>query len=327
MGTKKALVVGIDDYTVAPLKGCVSDASDVAALLSKNDDQSVNFDVLLKTSKTNTISKSTLKQWIIDCFSGDDEIALFYFSGHGYIDSLGGYIVTPDYAPADWGISMQDILSIANQSHCKNKIIILDCCHSGYIGAINTLSQDTAVIKEGVTILTASKSDESAMEVDNHGVFTALLLEALKGGAADITGNVSPGSVYAYIDRALGPWEQRPIFKTNVKRFISLRKTNPPIDIAIVRKLTNYFSEPSVKLPLDPSFEPTNDKNIEHKVIPPYSNLANTEIFSDLQKLESVGLVVPDGTQHMYYAAMESKSCKLTTIGQHYWHLVKSNRI
>ena len=41
-----------------------------------------------------------------------------------YIDSLGGYIVTPDYAPADWGISMQDILSIANQSHCKNKIII-----------------------------------------------------------------------------------------------------------------------------------------------------------------------------------------------------------
>ena len=156
LGTKKALVVGIDDYTVAPLKGCVSDASDVAALLSKNDDQSVNFDVLLKTSKTNTISKSTLKQWIIDCFSGDDEIALFYFSGHGYIDSLGGYIVTPDYAPADWGISMQDILSIANQSHCKNKIIILDCCHSGYIGAINTLSQDTAVIKEGVTILTAS---------------------------------------------------------------------------------------------------------------------------------------------------------------------------
>ncbi len=327
LGTKKALVVGIDDYTVAPLKGCVSDASDVAALLSKNDDQSVNFDVLLKTSKTNAINKSTLKQWIIDCFSGDDEIALFYFSGHGHIDSLGGYIVTPDYAPADWGISMQDILSIANQSHCKNKIIILDCCHSGYIGAINTLSQDTAVIKDGVTILTASKSDESAMEVDNHGVFTALLLEALKGGAADITGNVSPGSVYAYIDRALGPWEQRPIFKTNVKRFISLRKTNPPIDIAIVRKLTNYFSEPSVKLPLDPSFEPTNDKNIEHEVIPPYSNQANVEIFSDLQKLESVGLVVPDGTQHMYYAAMESKSCKLTTIGQHYWHLVKSNRI
>lgn len=327
LGTKKALVVGIDDYTVAPLNGCVSDAFDMAALLSKNYDQSANFDVLLKTSKTNTISKSTLKQWIIDCFSGDDEIALFYFSGHGHIDSLGGYIVTPDYAPADWGISMQDILSIANQSFCKNKIIILDCCHSGYIGAINTLSQDTAVIKDGVTILTASKSDESAMEVDNHGVFTALLLEALKGGAADITGNVSPGSVYAYIDRALGPWEQRPIFKTNVKRFISLRKTNPPIDIAIVRKLTNYFSEPSVKLPLDPSFEPTNDKNTEHKVIPPYSNQANVEIFSDLQKLESVGLVVPDGTQHMYYAAMESKSCKLTTIGQHYWHLVKSNRI
>ena len=48
---------------------------------------------------------------------------------------------------------------------------------------------------------------------------------------ASIIGNISPGSVYAYIDRSLGPWEQRPVFKTNVNRFVSLRKVNPPIDI------------------------------------------------------------------------------------------------
>ena len=41
LGTKKALVVGIDDYTVAPLNGGDRDALDVAALLSKSDEQSM----------------------------------------------------------------------------------------------------------------------------------------------------------------------------------------------------------------------------------------------------------------------------------------------
>ena len=325
--SRKALVVGIDDYGVASLNGCVNDANDVAALLSRDYDGNLNFSVQLKTSTSHSITKSALKGWINECFSGDDEIALFYFSGHGQIDTTGGYIVTPDYAPLDWGVSMQDILTYANKSKCKNKIIILDCCHSGSVGAINTLNQQTAVINEGVTILTASKFDETAMEINGRGVFTELLTDALKGGAADITGNISPGNIYAYIDRALGPWEQRPVFKTNVKQFVSLRKAKPPIDISIVRKITEYFSEPTIKLPLDPSYEPTNNKKTEHKVIKPYSNQHNTEVFKDLQKLESVGLVVPDGTPHMYYAAMESKACKLTSIGQHYWRLVKENRI
>ena len=327
MGNKKALVVGIDDYSVVPLNGCVNDAEDVAALLTRNDDQSINFSVQLKTSKTHNINKSALKGWISDCFAGDDEIALFYFSGHGQIDACGGYIVTPDYAPMDWGISMQDILNFANNSKCQNKIIILDCCHSGSVGSIDTLGQETAIIKEGVTILTASKFDESAAEINGHGIFTELLTEALKGGAADITGNISPGSIYAYIDRALGPWEQRPVFKTNVKRFVSLRNVIAPIDINIVRNITKYFAEPTSKHSLNPSYEPTNNHETEHRVIKPFSIEKNVAIFSDLQKLESVGLVVPDGTPHMYYAAMESKSCKLTSVGQHYWRLVKENRI
>lgn len=325
--SRKALIVGIDDYSVVPLHGCVNDAEDIAKLLEYNDDRSINFAVQLKTSNTHKINKSSLKQWISDCFAGDDDIALFYFSGHGHIDASGGYIVTTDYAPMDWGVSMQDILSFANNSQCRNKVIILDCCHSGSVGAISTGGQKTAVINEGVTILTASKFDESAAEINGHGVFTELLSEALRGGAADITGNISPGSIYAYIDRALGPWEQRPVFKTNVKSFISLRKAVAPIDIAVVRRIVKYFSEPTILLPLDPSFEPTNNRETVHEVVEPFSNKENTAIFRDLQKLESVGLVAPVGTPHMYYAAMESKSCRLTSVGQHYWRLVKGKRL
>jgi hypothetical protein len=78
---------------------------------------------------------------------------------------------------------------------------------------------------------------------------------------------------------------------------------------------------------LDPSYEDTNAKVIEHKVVEPYADPNNVSVFKDLQKLESIGLVVPVGEEHMYFAAMNSKSCRLTALGYHYWRLVKEKRI
>ncbi len=321
---RKALVVGIDNYPQFPLHGCCNDADSIQQILSTNEDGSPNFSVQLVK---NVSTKSCLRQLIEQCFSGDSDVALFYYSGHGQLDSCGGYLVTPDFKNHDYGVSLQDILSIANHSNCKNRIIILDSCFSGFMGSINTHGQNTAVINEGVTILTASRSSERSVEVNGHGVFTSLLIEALKGGAADLTGHITPGGIYAYIDKALGPWEQRPVFKTNVTRFTSLRKVIPQVDISIIRKICTYFSDQNSKFKINPSFEPTNSPSVKHTVIQPYADLKNTKIFSDLQKLEGIGLVVPVGEEHMYFAAMNSKSCTLTPIGKHYWRLVHDNLI
>lgn len=324
MSIRKALVVGIDEYPSCPLEGCCNDSEMIKDLLANNEDGAPNFSVW---QKNNVNTKAELLRLIDSCFSGDADVALFYFSGHGHIDSIGGYLVTPDCSKYDWGVSLQDVLTIANKSKCKERIIILDCCFSGFMGSISTVGQNTAVINEGVTILTASRNSETAKEINGHGVFTALFAEALAGGAADVTGNVTIGGIYAFIDKALGPWQQRPVFKTNVTRFTSLRNVKPQVEKNIIRMLTKYFEHEEAYLKLDPSFEPTNAKNVEHKIIEPYANEQNTKIFSDLQKLESVGLVVPVEEEHMYFAAMNSKACKLTTIGKQYWRLVKESKI
>lgn len=321
---RKALIVGIDNYTQCPLHGCCNDADAVARVLEENGDGSPNFSVKIEKD---VCSKAKLRGLIEDCFSGDADIALFYYSGHGHIDSVGGYLVTPDFTNHDYGVSLQEVLAIANASRCKDKIIVLDSCFSGFMGSINTAGQNTAVINEGVTILTASRSSETSAEINGHGLFTSLLLEALSGGAADITGHITPGGIYAYIDKALGPWEQRPVFKTNVTRFTSLRNVIPQVDISIIRKLCNYFSTENSEFAIDPSFEPTNSPSVTHEVVQPYANSVNTKIFSDLQKLEGIGLVVPVGEDHMYFAAMNSKSCALTSIGKQYWRLVHNKLI
>lgn len=324
MGTRKALVVGIDEYPDCPLHGCCNDSEAIKDLLSNQGNGDPNFEVW---KKDNVATKGELRGLIEKCFEGDADVALFYYSGHGHIDKFGGYLVTPDFSSHDYGVSLQEVLTIANTSTCKERIIILDSCYSGFMGSINTSGQNTAVINEGVTIMTASRNSQTSVEMDGHGVFTALLIEALKGGAADVTGHISIAGIYAFIDKALGPWDQRPVFKTNVNSFISLRDVNPQVDVAVLRKLAKYFAEETDLYELDPSYEPTNKPDVKHTIIEPYANADNVEVFSDLQKLESVGLVVPVTEEHMYYAAMHSKQCRLTAIGRRYWKLVKEGRI
>lgn len=314
---RKALVVGINDYPGSPLRGCVNDANRIASLLKKNGDGKPNFSVKLLTAPSDTIGRAELRGAIEKLFAGDCDVSLFYFSGHGLIKSTGGYIVTPDAKEYDEGVSMEYILNLANNSKAKDKVILLDCCHSGSLGSPTTTGSSVAQLSEGLSVLTASREAESALEINGMGVFTALVADALQGGAADLRGLVTPGSIYAYVDQALGPWEQRPIFKTNVTRFTSLRSITPPVPFETLRKICDYFPTPQAEYALDPSYEFT-----EKGAIP-----ANVAIFKDLQKFERVGLVVPIGEEHMYFAAMHSKPCRLTALGYQYWRLVKEERL
>jgi hypothetical protein len=314
---RKALVVGINDYPTAPLRGCVNDANSIANVLESNGDGSPNFSIKLITSPSDPVTKSSLRQAIEELFNGTCDIALLYFSGHGFIKSTGGYLVTTDHQRYDEGVSMDDILNLANQSKARDKVIIFDCCHSGAAGTPSITGSNVAQLSEGLSVLTASRDSEAAMEVGGFGVFTSLVVDALKGGAADLRGNITPGSLYAYVDEALGAWDQRPIFRTNVTRFTSLRAIAPKIPLQILRKITTYFPVPEDHHFLDPSYEFTDASAVKEKV----------EIFKDLQKFEGVGLVIPVEEEHMYFAAMNSKSCRLTAMGYQYWRLVNERKL
>ncbi len=314
---RKALVVGINDYPNAPLRGCVNDAISIGKVFETHGDGAPNFGIKLLTSPSESITRPTLKAEIEALFAGDPDVALLYFSGHGVITSLGGYIVTTDFKRYDEGVSMDDILNLANHSRAKDKIIILDCCHSGALGSPTTSGSNVAQLSEGLSVLTASRDSESALEINGSGVFTALVVNALQGGAADLRGHITPGSIYAYVDQALGPWDQRPIFKTNVTRFTSLRTITPPVSHATLRKLIDYFPKPQDEHKLDRSYEFTE----------PAADPVKVAIMKDLQKFVSVGLVVPVGEEHMYFAAMNSKSCRLTALGFQYWRLVKEKHL
>lgn len=322
---RKALVVGIDFYEhVSPLHGCVNDAHAVAHALATHADGSVNFGVKLLTATdgSSALTRGTLKDAISDLFGDDHEVALLYFAGHGHIEATGGYLCGSECSRGDDGLPLADVLSLANASPSKNKVILLDSCHSGIAGT--PTGQSTAALAEGMTILTAATANQYATEKNGTGLFTSLLLHALEGAAANLVGEVTPGSVYAHIDQSLGAWEQRPVFKTNVKSFVSLRTAQPPIALADLKQIATLFPEPGFEFQLDPSFEPETAGRPENA---PPPDLRNTMIFAVLQKYNRLGLLVPLGAPHMWNAAIESKACKLTAFGEHYRRLVADGLI
>jgi hypothetical protein len=290
----------------------------VKSVLERNSDGTVNFGVklLTGTGPTDMIMRKDLKETIRELFAGDADTALFYFAGHGYLETTGGYLITSDSKTGDDGLPLAEVLKLANESKAKNKIIVLDSCHSGIAGTPLSTSQ-AAELSEGLTILTASTAEQYATEENASGVFTTLLVDALSGSAANLIGDITPGSIYAHIDQSLGPWEQRPIFKTNVKSFVSLRKVQPSISLADLQQITELFPAAGYDFQLDPSFEPESD----------HPNVHNTQKFAILQKYNRVNLVIPVDAPHMYHAAMGSKSCKLTVLGEHYRRLVQRGRL
>lgn len=310
----KALVVGIDDYPGSPLYGCVADATRMARLLERHEDGAANFHVSLQR---HVREKAVLRDLIKELFSGEGELAVFYFSGHGMLADTGGVIVTPDYRAGEEGITMDYILNLANRSSYINKVIILDCCHSGAMGTPAVMNNGATMLANGVTILTASRYFEPAIERNGQGIFTKLVAEALEGGAADLSGRVTPGSIYSYVDKALGYWGQRPVFKTNISSFVSLRKVKPPVPLTELQSIVRHFARPEAMLQLDPSYEHTSET----------ADDGNVRIFQQLQSLYRAGLLEPVEEDYMYWTAMRSKSCRLTRLGRYYWQLIADNRI
>ncbi len=167
---KRALIIGIDHYEGAPLYGCVADAVAISDALSRHQSGDPNYDVQLHTSEHETIDRPRLRGLLSQLFDNAAGAELvFYFAGHGAETNWGGELVTQGFQPQSLGVSMDDIITLANTSPAREVLLILDCCHSGHLGNIAALQAGavspqfrlaTAVLREGVTILSASRGTQ-----------------------------------------------------------------------------------------------------------------------------------------------------------------------
>lgn len=362
---RRALIIGIDHYHhVAPLAGCVADARSMARVLAQhapgaNDGNLENFEceLLVSGRGAEPITTKVIKKKWLDLFedskgpnkkfTGD---ILFYFSGHGAVNEYGGHLVTQeiDARDDDLGVEMENLVLLANRHSGANSVtIIIDACHSGVVG--NPPDEDgLAKLKAGISILSASLPHEPAMEIDGRGVFTKLVVGALEGGAADVLGNVSPASIFSYAEAALGPQEQRPMYKTHASDWEIIRRCRPEVSVVELRQLPDpeFFPTHDFHYMMDPEYEHTElekfDRGEESMIVAP-DGLSQErrkkikrkiKIFKQFKRYQVAGLLEPvkelmrEGNENdLYWAALESKPVRLTALGQYYRQLAKAGRI
>jgi hypothetical protein len=314
---KRALLVGIEEYDrFTGLNGCVNDVDALEPLLRRNDDDSPNFDCQKRTSATGGVTRDALLDDLDALLGGGADVALLYFAGHGSSSGTDVSLVTRDGTPATPGIAFSDVLAKGVRSSVRELVVILDCCFSGAAGGIPQLADSGAMLRDGVSILAATRSDQVAAEA-GRGLFSRFLGGALEGGAADVLGKVTIAGLYAYLDECFGAWDQRPAFKANVDRLHELRRCTPAVPLTELRKICELFPGADHHLPLDPSYEPDAEpRDPEHE-----------RAFTTLQKYRAAKLVEPVDAEHMYFAAMERKACRLTLLGRHYWHVARDGRL
>jgi hypothetical protein len=314
---KRALLVGIDHYDrFSGLDGCVNDANALEALLSRNEDDSPNFDCQKRTSLTGGVTRDELLGDVDGLLDAAADVALLYFAGHGAGTGTDVALVTRDGTPATPGIAFSEILAKVAGSGVREVVLILDCCFSGAAGRVPQLASSATTLRDGMSILAASRGDQGAGETD-RGIFSSFLGGALEGGAADVLGRVTIAGVYSYLDESFGAWDQRPAFKANVDRLHPLRTCTPAVPLSELRQICELFPVAGHRFALDPSYEPSAEPR----------DAQRERAFSTLQKYRAAKLVRPVDAEHMYFAAMEGKACRLTALGRHYWQLAQERRL
>lgn len=241
-GTTKiyALIVGVAKYkTMESLNYTDDDAYRVYAFYkgieggALPDDQ---ISILIDEAATNSNIKAELAK-MAEKVDGDDALVV-YMSGHG----LTNYFVPSDFDGRNNALAYQELTSMLDQSYAKNKILIMDACHTG--SALTARSAFDAPLKNyyqklnesqaGTVMFSSSRTDEVSLESSGlrQGIFSYYLLKGLKG-AANLNGDqiVTVEEIYKYVTDQVSKYSggrQKPLLAgdINLQFPMALLRTN-----------------------------------------------------------------------------------------------------
>ena len=122
-----------------------------------------------------------------------DELLLFYFSGHGIIDSESSedYLLPVDATPnelSETGISVTWLTKRLSATGCRNIVMFIDACRESLDGAKSAISfgeaSKKALERDGIVTFFSCERREQSYEIGEleHGSFTHCLMNAIQQG-------------------------------------------------------------------------------------------------------------------------------------------------
>ncbi|HBE17142.1 MAG TPA: hypothetical protein DEG17_23810 [Cyanobacteria bacterium UBA11149] len=264
------VLVGVNHYQdsqIPDLRYCANDCKELAAVLKVASQEFQETEIIPlydggeKSPELSEIMTS-IQQFGL---AKPEDTVLFYFSGHGYLDSNNRPIFcVADTSLADLagtGFKLDVLLNELGKCQAQRQLVWLDACQEQEEDNSirrNPTSQLLAALElqaeqshDFYAMLSCNKTERS-WEIPElkHGLFTYCLIEGLRGKAANSEGKIDADSLFKYVER-------------NSQKFIEYKKNPLNLDglakgmripTSDSTKLTNKLKVK--RLPLDASQTP-----------------------------------------------------------------------
>jgi uncharacterized caspase-like protein len=203
---KVALLIGVGEYLPSSgLQNLAAAARDVAAmrdvLVQPEIGGFAEADVTVLLNPEPQQTRMALNQLFVG--RKRDDLLVFYFSGHGWVDNSGNFYFTSPQtdkklldATAISASFVHGLMEARGSGHSERQVVILDCCFSGAFAKDMKAKGEAVNLQpqlggKGRAVLTSSSATEYSFEQKEAelSVYTQYVVEGLRTGIADGDGD------------------------------------------------------------------------------------------------------------------------------------------
>lgn len=217
-----AVVIGVAKYEKLDAEDNLSfpesDAENIReALISKQGGAFPDANVKLLVGRNATLQniRQALEEWLPSQVQEQDR-AVVYFAGHGFVKGGKGYLAPWDVDPASpdtTGYPMEMVGKDLQHLKAKWKVLLVDACHSGKIVGGSTdeaVNSELGQLPSGFLNLSATGARESSYEDPRlgYGVFSYFVKKGLEGNAdtAPCDGVITAEELVDYVRREVSSY-------------------------------------------------------------------------------------------------------------------------
>lgn len=217
------VLVGVNRYldsNILNLRYCANDCKELAEALEIATGEFQHAEIIslydggnLSPERSQIINSIQQFRW-----AKPEDTVLFYFSGHGYLDSNNRPVLcvadTRLDNLAETGLKLDFLLNELSQCRAQRQLVWLDACQEREQQPDNQIKQNptqqlSAALKEQAeksqnfhAMLSCDKQERSwEIEELQHGLFTFCLIEGLRGKAANSKGQIDADGLFNYVER------------------------------------------------------------------------------------------------------------------------------
>ena len=224
MSKRWAVLIGVSGYheSLGALQFSVSDARLMQETLTSEVCGFAQEDTLLLTDESPRDHQPTygnIHSWLASwlAHAGKDDMTLVYFAGHGR-EVDGRAVLAPIDATLDsmnvTGIPVEYVSGMLRRCNARQKVLILDACHSGAGRDVVTMTpafQSELDQGKGIYTIASCGADQVSHEwpEKGHGLFTWYLTQAVRQVAPKPDGIVLLDDVYRWTRDHVREWSLR----------------------------------------------------------------------------------------------------------------------